>query len=475
MKMDRVSGGFRKKRSWGSWIGYLAFLVIYTWAYMFIGSVVVLKHNTDRSSNQQSDYIDAVYQSAAISSGSLQEVPSITAEVTGAFPQFTNGIIGPLFPWLLDGYAELPPDQLFEKGKWFNLTLSCVLLVVFGITAARAFSFIGSAAIILMGGFGVILERSAYFSPDALFYLLFVLAWLCALSLIRQNLLWQYGVFGLLLGLGYLTKPLVWPLVLSFIAVSFIRSLVAGLTRREGRPVEDLWSPSNQLVGFAMMISAFVFLCGPNMSYSNARFGSPFHSYQSYQIWLDSSAEASRFQSAFPGREELSTLTLVERPGVVKYIQDNGVSALAKRGWEGAIEQVKSSVLGRKGWILSYGFFVFLVVAGIHRWTMIKQKEEVWRVRGTSARWMLLFTLIAVSCALFYSGVGNSIFPGSSITTALFLPVLLSFIWIAERYRRQLQRSNRAALVNWVYGALMAIPIVWITSLIVITINKASA
>lgn len=473
MKMDRVSGGFRKKRSWGAWVGYLAFLVVYTWAYMFLGSVVVLKYNTDRSSKQQSDYIDAVYQSASISSGSLEEVPSITAELSGAFPQFTDGVIGPLFPWLLDQYAGLSPDQLFEKGKWFNLTLSCVLLVVFGLAAARAFSFIGSAAIILMGGFGVILERSAYFSPDALFYLLFVLAWLCALSLIRQNLLWQYGVFGLLLGLGYLTKPLVWPLVASFIAVSLIRSFVAAVTRREGRPVEDLWSPSNQLVGFAMMISAFILLCGPSLSYSNARFGSPFHSYQDYQIWLDSPEEAFRFQSTHPGREELSPLTITQRPGLVKYVQENGTEALFERAWKGALEQVKSSVLGRKGWILSYGCFVFLVVALIHRWTMIRQKDEVWRVRGTSARWMLLFTLIAVFCALFYSGVGNSIFPGSSITTALFLPVLLSFIWIAERYRRQLQRSNRATLVNWVYGFLMAIPIVWITSLIVISIRKA--
>ena len=472
MKMDRVSGGFRKRRSWGAWLGYLTFLVIYTWAYMFLGSVVVLKHNTDRSANQQSDYIDAVYQSASISSGSLEEIPSITAKVSGAFPQYSDGMIGPLFPWLLDGYAGLSPDQLFEKGKWFNLTLSCFLLVVFGLVAARAFSFTGSAAIILMGGFGVILERSAYFSPDDLFYLLFVLAWLCALSLIRQNLLWQYGVFGFLLGLGYLTKPLVWPLLVSFLAVSVIRSFIAAITQRGGRPVEDLWSPTNQLVGFAMMISAFVLLCGPSLSYSNARFGSPFHSYQDYQIWMDGPEEAFRFQATHPGREELAVLKMGDAPGMIAFIRENGVATLFERAWKGALEQVKSSVLGRKRWILSYGFFVFLIVAGIHRWTMLRQREEVWRVRGTSARWMLLFTLIAVSCALFYSGVGNAIFPGSSITTALFLPVLLSFIWISERYRRQLQRSNRAALVNWVYGALMAVPIVWITSMIVVSIKK---
>ena len=53
------------------------------------------------------------------------------------------------------------------------------------------------------------------------------------------------------------------------------------------------------------------------------------------------------------------------------------------------------------------------------------------------------------------------------MTTSLFLPILVTFIWIAERYRRQLQRSHRAELVNRVYAILMILPILWISIRIV--------
>jgi hypothetical protein len=47
--------------------------------------------------------------------------------------------------------------------------------------------------------------------------------------------------------------------------------------------------------------------------------------------------------------------------------------------------------------------------------------------------------------------------------TALFLPILLTFIWISERYRRQLQRTRYEILANRIYSGLMVIPIGWIS------------
>src|SRR5690606_11458074 len=215
------------------------------------------------------------------------------------------------------------------------------------------------AAIILMGGFGIILERSGYFSADALYFLLVVLTWLCALSLIRQNLLWLYGVFGILLGLSYLAKPLIWPIVAGFVIVSVARSLWMGLRSRRDREESGLWSPSNQLVGFAMTIAAFLLVTGPRLSYAAATFGDPFHSYQKYDVWLDSPAEAAAFQRTHPGRAELSAIPPGEKPGPLRFLREHGPAALAKRGAEGAFAQVRSSVLGRGGWILVYGFVVF--------------------------------------------------------------------------------------------------------------------
>src|SRR5690606_26018770 len=131
--------------------------------------------NTVRTGQPQAGFIDAVYQSASISSGRNPAEPSISSAFTRAFPQYTDGIVDPLLPWLMQGTSSEPPDVVFERGKWMNFILSGSLLVLFSLAAAKAFSFSGAAAIMLMGGFGIILERSAYFSPDALYYLLLVL------------------------------------------------------------------------------------------------------------------------------------------------------------------------------------------------------------------------------------------------------------------------------------------------------------
>jgi len=470
MSEEAKTAAPRARKSWGRWAAFLGFLLLYSWAYTYLGSVLILEGNTSRTGNAQEQYIDAVYQAAAVREGVTAPGLSISSRFTQFLPQYTDGSVDPLWPWLMRWHADESPDELFERGKWMNMIPSGVLLIAMGLGAARAFSFTGSAAMVLMGGFGVILERSTYFSPDALYYLLVVLAWLCALSLIRQNLLWLYGVFGALLGLAYLAKALVWPIAAGFLIVSVIRSIADVIHSRKRPEVESLWISTNQLVGLAMMATAFLLVTGPRLSYANTEFGDPFHATQKYLVWLDSPSEAARFDGGASAAKALAEKPIDERPGLVRFLKEEGTGALLARAWTGALSQLDSSVFGRfwrGGWILLYGGLVFAVVAAIRRWAMWRQTDEVWRVRGASARWMLLFTAVVLGITLFYTGVGNRIIPSNSMTTSLFLPILLTFIWIAERYRRQLQRSQYARLTNRVYCTLMALPIAWISIRIV--------
>jgi hypothetical protein len=453
----------RPRKSPTLWAAYLSVIVLYAWAYSYLGTFLILAKNTDPATQPQAAYLDAVYRSA---SAAVPDRPSILNDFSGAFPRYTDGVVDPLLPWLMRKRASAPPDEVFEAGKWLNFVLSGSLLAVLALAAGRAFSFSGAAAVVLMGGFGVVLERSTYFSPDALFHMLVVLAWLCALSLLRQNHLWLYGVFGILLGLAYLAKALIWPIVASFVLVSAIRSVWAGHRARKDRGEPEIWVPANQLVGFAMAIAAFLLVTGPRLSYAGSVFGDPFHSYQKYDIWLDSPADAADFRRRHPGKAELGAIPFAERPGPLRYAREKGIAPLLERAWGGALEQIQSSALGRRSAILLYGFFVFAVVAAIHRWAATHQGGEIWQVRGTSALWMLLFLATSVAVALFYAGVGNPVVPYNAMTTALFLPVLVTFVWISERYRRQLQRTRYALLVNRAYAVLMAGPIAWISFLI---------
>lgn len=461
-----IAQGSTRARSQG-WILFGIFLMAYAWAYAYLGSILVLEKNVNRTDNIQADYIDAVYQTAALGTDSDEVKHSFTARYTRLLPQYTDGSVDPLLPWLLQGYAHQSPDELFQSGKWLNLILSGSLLIILGLAAARSFSFLGAAALILMGGFGVVLERSTFFSSDALYCLLMVLTWLSALSLIRQNSLWLYGVFGILLGITFLAKAMVWPVALGFVLVSLARSLVRAFRPRNAEERDDLWIPSNQLVGFAILLASFLIVAGPRMSYANERFGSATHAYQNYFVWMDTPTQSAQFQADFPSRKELDRLVPGEKPGLRSYLQTHGYRELATRAGLGALSQLRSSALGRAVWILLYGFIVFLIIAGIHRWVMTKQSLEIWRVRGTSARWMLLFLVLVCAMAFGYAGFGTPVIPAHPLVTALFMPILVTFIWIAERYRRQVQRSQYALLVNRVYIVLMWIPILWMSFRIV--------
>lgn len=472
MKTDTPPAA-RARKTLGPWIVYLSALVLYAWPYGYFGAILISEANTNPKVRNQSAWLDAVYRSASVD-GEVDK-PSILGNATRAFPHYTDGIVDPLFPWLLRGYVGESPEVVFEAGKWMNFILSAIILVVFALAAARAFSFPGAAAVVIMGGFGVILERSGFFTSDALYFLLVVMTWLCALSLIRQNVLWLYGVFGVLIGLSYLTEPFIWPVVAGFVGVSLIRSLWVSFSSRRDKGDTGLWTPSNQIVGFAMMIAAFLLVTGPRLTYAGKTFGDPFHSYHRYFVWMESPAEAAQFRQAHPAKAQLEAIPPEEVPGVRKFLREKGALALASRGWEGALAQVKSSVLGRGGWILGYGFLVFMVIAAIHRWAVWHQEDEVWRVRGTSARWMLLFLCFVLGITLFYAGLGNAAFPENPMTASLFLPVLLTFIWISERYRRQLQRTRYVTLVNRVYAALMGGAILWITIRIIDSISTPVA
>lgn len=451
------------RKSWRSWSLYLAFLVLFTWVYIFLGAGVILRPSTAAVENLQKPYIEAVYRNASSLESSEEETQEISSRVTSLFPYQINGVVEPLFPWLAQGLAKYPPAELLERGRWANLFLCCGLLVLMGVGAARAFSFTGAAAMLMMGGFGIILERSAYFTPDALYNLMILVCWLCSMSLVRQNQLWMYGVFGILLGIVYLIRPPVWPLLLAFILVSVMRTLTVWYLRRRKVEEPNLWLNSNQLVGFAILTTAFLLVTGPRLSYASMTFGDPFYSFSSLSTWMDSPQEVVRTSQEMIDRNVEEPIPWLERPGLISFYRENGFARTWSRASEGARDQLKNSVIGRQGGILLYSFLVFLSIALIHRWIVWKRKEQIWKVRGTSARWMLVLLVMGVSFNLMFVGLGNRVTPNNVATTALFLPMLMTFIWIAERYRRQLQRTQVAGTVNLVYCGLMVLPILWIS------------
>ena len=225
---DTASAGGKQKPGIAAWGLFLLFLIIFAGVWSWLGTKLIYETNRDPSRWEQRDFVDAVFQARRFEeqeeSGSVGEGASISSAMTKSFPHFFNGKIDPLWPWLLNFSDESGPEAVFLQGKSFNVVLSGVVLILFGLVAGRAFSFLSAASFLFIGGMGFLLDHAVLCRSDALVFLLTFFVWVCLLSLIRHNVLWKYGMLGFLSGLLFLSDAFIWPPILAFGIVSIFRT-----------------------------------------------------------------------------------------------------------------------------------------------------------------------------------------------------------------------------------------------------------
>jgi len=447
-----------KEPGWIQWTAFLAVLVLFTGIYFFLGTRLIFQSNQNPGLHGQQKFLDAVYSADAMEN--LESGPAIASpSLTRSLPHHTDGVVDPLWPWLLKPYNDEDPQILFLSGKQLNLIVSGVTLILIGLAAGRAFSFTAGIAITLVAGICNLLERSSYFLPDVVGSVLMLLTWVCALSLMRRNVLWVYGILGFLLGLTFLYDALTWVIVLAFLVVSIGRSLSGRSIKRREEDSVSQWNLSNQIVGLAVLITVFMIVAGPRLSYANSRFGNAFHLYSNYTIWLSSPEEANEFRQRYPDAESLSAMAPTERPGLIRFVKKNGFGALVERVFRGGLVTAKDFLFDGMRWVLIYVGLVFTFITVVHRIAASRTYEQVWKIGGTNARWMLAFSMAAFILMFLYVSIGYLSHPNDTRLLTLYLPLLVTFVWIAHRFRRQLARTRYATLVNRAYFAMLIVPV----------------
>jgi len=480
MNSDRLIGKRKEKPGWIGWGIFLGFLILYTSVYFWFGTRLIYQTNLDPSRLGQQEYLDSVYRAKLQKENNnpdTAENAGISSALSRSLPNFVDGRIDPLWPWLLSFTEDTDPESLFRKGKWINVIVCGVLLVLLGLIAAKSFSFLSASSILLIGGLGFLLDRAVLFRGDGFFLMLTVMAWICILSLIRSDGLWKYGILGCLLGVLFLVNAFIWPMIVALAFTSLLRSISSRREADDGETRTFLWNAPNQIVGLAVAVTAFMVVAGPRLSFSDAKFGNAFHRYDDWTMWLNSPEEAKQFIADNPGKTELDFLRKHHRPGFWNYLDDKGGRALWDRCLEGVRDQSSAIFPGKlyaessreilywkPGWWLLYFGIVFGAIGVIHRMAAFRKKDQVWRVGGTSARWVLTFAVITVALTLVWMGIGHLANRDSTVTASLFLPVLITLIWITERFRRQLQRTRDAGLVNRINFWAMLFPTAFITA-----------
>jgi len=464
-----------------SWITIAVFLVVFVGIYHFLAASLIYQTNQNRLRFDQQHNINLAELSAQRASQPIQPGENVTAGLWRAFPHYTDGVVNPLWPWVASRISDGSDHQIFEKGKWFNVKLSAGFLVLLGLICVRAFSACGAIVVVTLTGLGAFLPRAVYFQPEPLYYVLFMLAWICCLALLRRNDILLYVAFGLTMGLAWLAKTSIQPLALAFFGITTLRFLYEWWRRRRGRASDERWNLATHFIGLAAAVTAFLIIAGPRMTYANNYYGDPMHSYPSYWMWMDDFDKGVDFMRDYPNREKLETLTDDDRPGLGKYLRDHSSGEFVTRMVDGSLEKlgdllaprdIKQSnardkpwkvLLPGRGWYLGWVLLTMLVISAL-RWSVRKENDTGLRpLRSESAGWMFVFAISCFGIATLAYGFYTPIGKGDRFMLSLYGPMVLTFVWITERFRRQMRQTSKAAITRKIYIAMQSVLLVAIS------------
>lgn len=466
----------RNLGSW-AWAAFALFLALYVWLHFYLGTQLIHQTNQDRLNWDQQHNIAMAFRTLDREQAPVSADAGGGSQLWKRFPHFTDGVVNPLWPWVAARFADEDHERFFEAGKWFNLALSAGFLVILGLVAARAFSITAGITTVLLAGLGAVLPRAVYFQPEMLFYFFFLLAWVCALSLLRRNDLWLYAALGASAAMAYLAKGSALVLLLAFIGVTTLRFLLRLFEKRgiEG-PRDTRWSQQNHFIGLAVMAMSFLMLAGPMLSHVNTHFGSPLFSYPSAWMWFDNFEDGSRFMVEHPNKRALDAMPPEEKPGAMNYLRTHTREQVWNRLKDGVTvkageflfpKTTKQNKARDKPWralLPDRGLLLFILLAqvgvlGVFQQMARRQEERagLGARRSESAVWMLLFALGTFTAYALSYGWYTPIGKGDRFMLSLYTPLVLTCVWLGSRFRRRLLGTGWRFTADAVHAASHAV------------------
>lgn len=442
-------------------IGLGGSLILFIGVYFYLATHLIQQVNLDFRTGGQERGIDLAETAAGRVVGPSGGV-TVTEVLWKYLPHYTDGVTGPLWPWTAGKFGAESREALFLRGKWFHVIFSGAFCCVLSLCASRTFTLAATLNLLGLAGFGVFLKRSVYFEPELLYYVFFFLSWVCSILVLRKNSIWIYALLGVLLGLAYLAKASALPLLVFFVLLSsghWLEALIFHRKRARVGEFEGKWMPQNHFIGLAFLAAGFLAVSGARLHYAEGAFGSPWHSYPAWFMWLDSREEAAEFMRNYPGKEALEALEELEEshPSLPNYVKFHDVDEMADRLREGSVSVVGEflrparlrqegkeiepweEILPLRGYYLA-ALFVILCVVGCAAQIARQHHEEAEPAKADSrgARRVVVFLLGAVT--LYAAGYGwyARIETGDRFLMMLFLPLVFSFIWGAESLMRRI-------------------------------------
>ncbi|HEX2748703.1 MAG TPA: hypothetical protein VHM91_11935, partial [Verrucomicrobiales bacterium] len=333
--------------AWGSFAVSFVLLAVLVFAFIYRASTLINESRSRETSavpvmsTEEKHRVNLALNARAGQQGEAEA--GVMDRFIRWLPCRTDGETGALWPWVISRFAagdhpfqenavmEEDPS-LLRRGLWIHVWIVGILLTLLSLVAASSLSPPAAVLMLLPAAFLVLLPRAVVFGPDLLYYLLFFLAWLCALRLLRKNSVWLHGIFGVVAGFAWLADTSGWIVVAAWFLAASCRWLREVLRRGHGLPDES-WTCRNHFVGLVALVIGWVAVCSPRCGASMDRWGSPFFSWQQQWMWMDSTDRNAlrEWAKAHPGKNELDALPENERPSPANYLRTHSPEQIRDR------------------------------------------------------------------------------------------------------------------------------------------------
>lgn len=352
----------------------------------------------------------------------------------------------PVFPFLIslvDRYG-ITTEDLFVRAKYLNVGLSLLVLVGAFFLSRRSLPEFESTALVLITAFTVYVYRAGYAQAELFFYGLFFLSFLLALSLLARPSLGIATLCGLVMGIAYLTKASVLPLLAAFVFWGVVAAAVR--THAGPQPAQEVSTRSSRpraiavtaLVGIVFLATVF-----PYISTSKERFGRWFYNVNTtFYMWADSWPEVKRVMVDTGDREHWPDLPEHLTPSAERYFAEHGadeiVARIALGLWISELRHLLYKPFGYGKYLIFYSMIALAVTV---RW-----RDKVFASCLANGRWLQTGFVLSVICGYvlayaFYAPIVR----GPRLVLALYLPAMFSIFWL-------LTRKEVAAQPLWTNG-----------------------
>jgi len=290
----------------------------------------------------------------------------------------------PFFSFLLSFIYEEDIDDFFLRAKLFNIVISFIFLSIIFLIFLKYLPLLYSTNLILIIAFTFFIFKAPYTQSEITYYFLFFICFLLLLSLLKKVSIEKSMFVGFLLGLTYLTKVGIYPMLIIFLFIFLFKEILlliytkkpkkinsmnerTTLFRYVGRIIESFFRKLKiknthiiyNFICLFLLISSFFLITGPYLHDTKKIYGSYFYNVNSnFYMWYDSWEECERGTKAYGDREHYPDMPPDLIPGPIKYFKEHNPKQIFMRLVNGFIPMNQQM-------IHSYGYYKYIIFLSI--------------------------------------------------------------------------------------------------------------